>query len=60
MHFDRLKRREFILCSASSAAWSAAVGAQQGERMRRGGVAMGLTERDSHASRALGLMAKLP
>src|SRR5262245_62167847 len=48
MHFDRLKRREFITLLGSAAAWPIAARAQQ-ERMRRVGVLMGYTETDTAA-----------
>src|SRR5262245_22906963 len=47
MNIDQLKRREFLaLLGGSAVAWPLAVRGQQGERMRRIGVLMNLSEDD--------------
>src|SRR5215813_5563434 len=55
MQIDQLKRREFLTLLGGAAAWPLATRAQQGERIRRIGLLMGLADDREGQARVTGL-----
>ena len=53
-----MRRREFITLLGGAAAWPLVARAQQGERMRRIGVLMGLSESDPEAQSRIAAFRK--